>query len=286
VRRAVIVLLLLAGIARADDRAAAEKYFHLGEKAYAAQNFAAAAANFEEAFKALPLPEIAFSAAQAYRQQYRVEPKLEYAKRAAELYHVYLDKVKTGGKVGVAADSVGEMEREVDKLTAAGQKAAAVAAIDRTRLGVSPIFGVEKQGALREIADLPDTTAVKVAATIDGKPVAAFALIDVEPGPHKVHVEAEGYLPADAVATVVKGETRVAEPPLAPRPGTIELHTERGARIRVDGRPVGTAPLDPPRFELPAGKHLLRLVNPEAKIDQSVEVEIEPNETTVKKLKL
>ena len=68
------LLLALAGTASADEKTA-ERYFRAGEKAYAAQNFAAAAQNFEEAYKELPLPEIAFSAAQAYRRQYRVEQR-------------------------------------------------------------------------------------------------------------------------------------------------------------------------------------------------------------------
>lgn len=114
---AIAVLVTIASLfttpAYADepqDKAArkiAERHFHAGERAYKAQNFGAAAANFEEAYKALPLPEIAFSAAQAYRRQYRVEPKLEHARRSVELYRVYLDQVKTGGRVGVAADSIG-----------------------------------------------------------------------------------------------------------------------------------------------------------------------------------
>src|SRR5207248_4111962 len=55
-----IALVLVAGTARAD-RETAERYFRAGEKAFAAQNFAAAAVDFEEAYKALSLPEIAFS---------------------------------------------------------------------------------------------------------------------------------------------------------------------------------------------------------------------------------
>jgi tetratricopeptide (TPR) repeat protein len=113
----LITILLVAGVAHADDkRAEAERYFKAGAKAYAAQSFAAAAADFDEAYKALPMPEIAFSAAQAYRRLYRVDPKPEYVRRAVELYRVYLEKVKTGGRVGDAADSLGELEREMDRL--------------------------------------------------------------------------------------------------------------------------------------------------------------------------
>src|SRR5262245_17667713 len=101
-----IAIVATGAPARADNRGEAERYFRAGAKAYAAQSFAAAAADFDEAYKQLPLPEIAFSGAQAYRRLYRVEPKPEYLKRAVELYRVYLDKVKTGGRVGDAADSL------------------------------------------------------------------------------------------------------------------------------------------------------------------------------------
>ena len=52
------------------------------------QDFAAAATDFEQAYKALPLPEIAFSAAQAYRRQYQVDAKPSHVARAIELYRV------------------------------------------------------------------------------------------------------------------------------------------------------------------------------------------------------
>jgi hypothetical protein len=243
----VAVVTLLAAPAHADEpqdpeaRQIAERHFHAGERAYKAQNFGAAAANFEEAYKVLPLPEIAFSAAQAYRRFYRVEPRLEYARRAVELYRAYLDQVKTGGRVGIAADSIGEMQREVDKLVAAGAPAAQAAEVERTRLGVSP-----------------DADDVKLTTSIDGKPVPPFQMMDVEPGPHVVRVEAEGYRTYEATERVVKGASMVAEVVLQPRPARVAIETEAGARVRVDGRLVGTAPLA--AFDLPAGKHLVTLV--------------------------
>src|SRR5262249_42974924 len=117
--RALLLVFALANVAHAEaDKAAAERYFRAGAKAYAAQNFAAAEQDFEEAWKHLPMPEIAFSAAQAYRRLYRVDPKAQYVRRAVDLYKAYLDKVKSGGRVGDAADNLAEMERELDKLKA------------------------------------------------------------------------------------------------------------------------------------------------------------------------
>ena len=86
--KALAILLALCAVAAAQavDKKAAERYFRAGEKAYKAQNFEAAAQNFEEAYKAAAIPEIAFSAAQAYRRQFRVDPRPEYVKRSVELY--------------------------------------------------------------------------------------------------------------------------------------------------------------------------------------------------------
>jgi hypothetical protein len=261
IARLVFVILLLPVTARADevaggDRKAAERYYRAGDKAYKQQNFSAAAQNFEEAYKQYPIPEIAFSTAQAYRRWYRVEPKLESAKRALELYRVYLGKVKTGGRVGAAGDYVGEMEREVDKLVAAGAKAVTVAVVERTRLGISPQLEVEKQ-SLQELVDLPDTTSVKIVTLMDGKPVPPFEMVDVEPGPHKVHVEAEGYLPSDTIEYAGKGASQFAEVVLQPRPAKVTVETTEGAGIKVDGRPAGVAPMA--ALELSAGKHVITI---------------------------
>ena len=107
-RTLALIIALVAATAHAD-RDKAEKYFSAGAAAYKQQSFAAAAEQFELAYKELALPEIAFSAAQAYRRQYFVDPKPEYVKRAVELYRIYLDQVKSGGRVGDASDGVAEM---------------------------------------------------------------------------------------------------------------------------------------------------------------------------------
>jgi hypothetical protein len=255
----LIVLIALGGVVHAEeisgDRKAAERHFRAGEKAYAMQNFEAAAANFDEAFKALPLPEIAFSAGQAYRRQYRVDSKLEYAKKAVEHYRYYLDRVKTGGKVGVAADALGEMQREVDKLTSAGMKMAPVLEVERTRLGISPVLGTERADSMREIGDLPDEKKLAMAITIDGKPAPPYQMVEVDVGSHKIHIEVEGYIPIDTVESVIKGESKSAMVAMKPKPGRITVKTERDARVRVDGRAVSGL-----SFEVPAGKHLITVL--------------------------
>jgi hypothetical protein len=267
-------LLLTGGIAArpayADDRAAAERYFRAGAKAYAAQRFAAAAADFDEAFANLALPEIAFSAAQAYRRLYRIEPDARHVHRAIELYHAYLAKVTAGGRVGDAADNLAEMERELDKLKAAGKDVARrrrePREADRTRLGVGVVIPDAAPEAIRGgTADAPREVSDAGApirgltATLDGQPLEPFALVDVVPGEHRLVVGADGYFTAEKTTRAIAGQAQLLEVELRPRPARVVVTTEADARIAIDGRPVATAPT--PALELTAGSHLLTILH-------------------------
>jgi hypothetical protein len=245
-------LLLLPSLAYADDRAAAERWFRAGAKAYAAQSFEAAATDFDEAYKALPLPEIAFSAAQAYRRLYRVDPRPDYVKRAVDLYRAYLDKVKTGGRVGDATDNLADMQHELDKLEHAGAKFSQ-AETERTRIGVSVATG--EAAAVHEIGDATGTLTTGLHATLDGKQVEPFALVDVSPGEHTLAVSADGYFPAEKKVVAAAGQAQLIELELKARPAIVTVKTEGGADITVDGR-AGS-----PHLELDAGKHVLEITH-------------------------
>lgn len=259
---AFALLVVLASPAHAEDKKAAERYFRLGAKAYAAQNFQAAATNFDEAFKALPMPEIAFSAAQAYRRLYQVDPKPPYVHRAVELYQFYLGAVKTGGRVGDAADNLLDMKRELAKLEAAGVVAttAPVEAPPATRLGVNvsvPDQGTEL-GALREIGDATGTSIEGLSVTLDGARVEPFALVETKPGEHVVRVSAAGYYPAEKRGIAVLNSSIFVDVELRPMPAKVTVKTEDGARISIGGRHVATTPTAP--VEVPAGTHLLSVL--------------------------
>jgi hypothetical protein len=258
------VALLVARPVRADDRAAAERYFRAGAKAYAAQSFAAAAADFDEAFANLPVPEIAFSAAQAYRRLYRVDPDPHFVHRAIELYRAYLARVTTGGRVGDASDNLAEMERELDKLKAAGKDIARARRdardAERTRLGVGVTIADQAAGAIavREVGDAAGPPIRGLAATLDGKPLEPFALVDVTAGEHRLTVSADGYFSVERATRAVAGQAQLVEVELRPRPARVAVTTEADAQIAVDGRPVAAAPTPP--LELTAGKHLVTIV--------------------------
>ncbi len=255
----VLLLCVLCGLASADEKAA-KKYFDAGAKAYAAQNFEAAAAYFDQAYKEQPMPEIAFSAAQAYRRLYRVQPEVKYVRRAVVLYRAYLDKVKTGGRVGDASDNLGEMERELDKLESQGKlgKIRPEVTVERTRIGITITKGDQATpdaGALREIGEGIASTLVGVTAKLDGKPIDPFALVDVEPGDHVISVTANGYFPVEKTQRAVAGAPVIVEVELRPRPAHVKIATESGAKISVDGRPSGTTMLD-----LATGKHVITVM--------------------------
>ena len=256
-RLAIAIVVCTLSIARADDPEAARRAFRTADRAYKAQNFEAAAHHYEEAYRLLPVPEIAFSAAQAYRKQYRVEPKVAYVVRAIELYEVYLGKVKTGGRVGDASDNLGEMKVELISLQARGVAIAPSAPPPpRTRLAISPHRGGDG-GTIAEVGEHGDTGEPSYTVTLDGKPARPFVPLDVTPGLHTVRVEAPGYVPRETTARAIESVSTVAEVALAPRPGRVVVETESGARITVDGNPLGTGPRA--AFELPAGPHVLAI---------------------------
>lgn len=256
--RALIIVALVCSVAHADPNKDAEKRFRIGEKAFNAQNFAAAADHFEEAYKILPHPDLAFSTAQAHRRQYRIDRKIERVHRALELYRVYLDAVKTGGNVSFAIDGTEAMERELSKVGGAARRVEATAAMERTTIIVNPELALErKSDAKFEIADVPEADVAKIIVLLDGKPVPVYEKIDVEPGPHKIHVEVDGYLPADTTERAVKGSNTTATVELTPRPAKVTVKTDSGARIRVGGRQVGTGPIA--ELSLPAGRHVIAI---------------------------
>lgn len=261
-KAAVVVLLVaLLGVAHAD-RKVALKFYRAGEKAYVAQQFATAAQNFYEAYKVLPLPEIAFSAAQAYRRQYRIDQSPEAVRRSVELYTFYLARVKEGGRVGDAADSLGEMERELEKL---GGKTMPVTVVeptfvDRTQLGITVnLAGIRDDDRMEEVDDVRmGAETIEVKTWIDGKPVAPDKMIEVTPGDHVVRAEAVGFAPSEKKHPAPKGHSELAELELQALPARVKIVTDADARISIDGVSVGQAPIAP--LELVAGRHVLTIV--------------------------
>ena len=256
--KALAILIALAASVRADDPKLAERYFHYGERAYKEQNFEAAATYFEQAYKAMPLPEIAFSAAQAYRRQYHVSNKAEQVARAIELYRAYLDKIHAGGRVADAADAIAEMQHELDRLIKSGVKVSAELAAEHTQLGVNVAIENESEASrtVHEVEDAPARKVPGLVVTIDGTNVRPDAPTNVAPGTHAIHVVADGYEPQDKTVDVTQGDFHMVDVALRAKPAHIAVTTS--ARVAIDGRAVGEAPL---HVDVVAGKHLIALLH-------------------------
>jgi hypothetical protein len=237
---AILALLFVTtapALAEDDKKAEAEKYFRAGENAYNTGQYLVAAQAFEEAYELLPVPAIAFSTAQAYRLLYVTDKQAAYVKRAVELYRVYVQQVKDGGRVPDATSSLAELEPVLERLEREGKSMVMPIKAPKTQLMIS--------------SQVPEAR-----GEVAGKTGPLPLIVDVTAGEYQVKADAEGYYPVDVKANAVEGEFIVVEVDLIPKPAILEVEAESGARVEVDGRPVGSTPLSRP-VEVPAGKHFV-----------------------------
>jgi hypothetical protein len=238
---ALVALFTLGTVSPAsaedDKKAEAEKYFRAGERAYNAGQYLVASQAFEEAYELLPVAAIAFSTAQAYRLLYVTDKQPAYLKRAVELYRLYVAQQKEGGRVPDAVTSLAELEPQLERIEAEGRSTAMPIVAPKTQLMISS----QVDGATGSVA---------------GKSGPLPLTVELEQGEYAVQVEAEGYFPKEQKARAVDGQFILVEVELDPKPAIIDVRTEGGAKIEIDGRPYGVTPLTRP-IELPAGRHFV-----------------------------
>jgi len=261
----LITVGILLGVARPalaedDKKAEAEKYYRAGESAYNNGQYLAAANAFEEALELLPVPAIVFSTAQAYRLLYVSDKQAAYVKRAVELYHQYIAQQREGGRVPDATASLAELEPMLARLEAEGKSMAMPIQAPKTQLMISSQIA----GATGEVAGQTGTLPL---------------IVEVAAGEYTVKVEAEGYFPAEQRATAVEGEFIVSEVVLQPKPAILDVRAEAGARVEVDGRPVGATPLSR-SIEVPAGRHFVAITH-RGRVAYSREVDAHRGETVM-----
>ena len=235
---AIVVTSVASADAQSDDaKEAAEQLFRAAEKLFEAGQYAEAADNFERAYEALPLPAIAFSAAQAYRLQYFKDRQDAVLNRSVELYQLYVKEQKEGGRIPDAVAILAELEPLLARAESRGS--------------VGKIVREEKTGIVV-------TSQVKGAkASVNGSEMAAMPLpVEVKPGNHKIRVEANGYAPFMKSVDVVAGQVLAVEGELRPLPVKISVNAKAGSTVLVDGKSVGTTPLAKP-IEVEAGSHFI-----------------------------
>ncbi|MEW5739847.1 MAG: serine/threonine-protein kinase [Myxococcota bacterium] len=153
-----------------------------------------------------------------------------------------------------------------------------------------------------------EATPAEATIRIDGQPQGQGPY-SLAPGEHLLETGAAGYVTDTRKVTLHDGERvsliiklehtpqaavdppspmgatkRPDKTPKAAAKGTLKIDTVPWTTVYVGGKKLGDTPIL--NAKLPAGKHVLRLVNPEAGVEQSIEVEIVANAETVKKLRL
>jgi eukaryotic-like serine/threonine-protein kinase len=185
-------------------------------------------------------------------------------------------------------------------------------------VGPKPVVVMKQAPALPPVLVI-DTVPTGAMLIVDGveRGKAPQTMEQLGVGKHEVQATLEGYLPGTKTVNLERaGERVMAElalvavpppstpdptplpvepkPPIAKTPvvkkppvviasGKLTLKTTPWSTVYLGKKKLGDTPLL--NVPLPAGKHLLRLVNPESNAENSIEVEIKSNETTVKKLK-
>lgn len=229
ISRATIALgiLLVASPALAQvseaDRQRARNYFDAGAQAYEAGAYGAAAEAFMEAYALVPNPALLFSAAQAYRRQQLLTPSRKNLDRAIRLYRQYLS-------------AKGTLKRRDDAMK-----------------GLEDLVAMESRTPAlpEEVPDEGPATRLLLTAaaegariSVDGAPfVAAPLVIETEPGPHEVRVEAPNHRPTEVTVTAVDGELVPQAVELVPRPARLKVVGSSG-ELHVDGQLLADAPTE------------------------------------------
>jgi hypothetical protein len=114
---------------------------------------------------------------------------------------------------------------------------------------------------------------------VDGAPGGAIGAegFELEAGPHRVEVKAEGYEPWSAEVEVRAARPAVLEVDLVGLAGALIVRSNvSGDTVWIDDKPVG--PSGPHVHELPSGPHVVRVERP-GYTPFVQEVEIEPEQT-------
>ena len=160
------------------------------------------------------------------------------------------------------------------------EPAAAPVTVERATVGDSESFAA---GPRAEPAPAVKEPAAKVPAQEPAAAEPEKHAEPVRPRPHRVaQVE-----PQPPIVIVKEAPKPAAPPPEQPKPtviakGELVLLIRPWARVEVDGRDVGTTPLDEPLM-LAAGEHKVRLINTELQKDVMRTVEIRASEKEVLK---
>jgi tetratricopeptide (TPR) repeat protein len=226
----VLVIALAAFDVHADSSPAAA--FNAGVVAYDAGDYTTAIAAFEGAFRVDPKPEVAFTLAQAHRNQYFIDRDVTHLQRALGLYRHYLTEAPRGRRAAHARMHLETIEQILATLPAPPPASPAVAAPPTQLLVTANVPGAR--------------------ASIDQGPMASAPHVaDVTAGSHHVRVEADGHSSVEVEALAVDERLVVVPVTLPASPAHLVVRAREDAEIQVDQHPSSA------RSEQPAGTHTI-----------------------------
>ncbi|MBI2892996.1 MAG: serine/threonine protein kinase [Deltaproteobacteria bacterium] len=142
-------------------------------------------------------------------------------------------------------------------------------------LAAPPLPPPEEPGAVLEIETRPSGARVEVDGALrDGQ--TPMTIFDLEPGPHVLRLAADGHEPLERRIELEPGESETLELRLrrlrrggtsganateATEYGTLTINTIPWSKVYLGGRLLGMTPLA--NVRVPAGRHVIRMVNPD-----------------------
>ena len=216
-----VLVTCAAWSALAGDKQEAKQLFDAGLKLMHLDDFAGASANFERSVALYPTQNSLFNLANCYKALQRYGEAIAAIER---LRREFSGKLKPEIK-----DAVERQQQEINslvaRLTLQTVPADATIRIDGKDMGTGPTLG----------------------------------LLLLGPGEHEIEAARSGYRSQRRSVKLVSGAGRTEKFVLEGASGNLVVRANvAGAAVFVDGRQVGTTPLDEP-LALPPGKHVLNL---------------------------
>ncbi len=179
-----VCLLAVPARARGEDPEEAKRHFDKAEVAYRLGRYAEAIEEYEAAYKAMPEPAFLFNVAQAHRQQYQLDKKVDHLHKALQLYNNYLRYSPEAKNRDVVRNLIVGLRGLLRDLETQSHSAS-------------------KPGTLVLRAD---PSALGAIVRLDGKAIGTIPLSkEVSPGVHTVEAIREGYAPWSTTVTVAAG---------------------------------------------------------------------------------
>jgi hypothetical protein len=264
----VLVACLAPSVAFAQDDklAKAKGLFEAGGRAYDRAQYDVALQAFQQAYELVPKDGLLFSIAQSHRRLHTMNGDARHREQAISAYRLYLDHVKSGGRVSEAVKALEELNAGATPPSTPNAPATPTAPV---------ALPAEKKTRLYVTSSTPG-----VMISIDGGPLSepnATVTAEVTPGRHQVFFTAPGYVEKTLDAEALKDELVPVSQDLVEQPALLALETESGAEISVDGRFMGEFATGQ-TFPLPSGRRFV-VASRSGHQTRAQTIELEPGKT-------